>query len=54
MCQASQNLGDKVLPMLRSPLDWLLLPSRVAIGAVLNTNQNLEQLYVDTPNPIRF
>lgn len=43
-CQAQP--GDKVLPMLRSPADLLFLGPRVALGAVLNTSQNLEQLCV--------
>ena len=40
-CQA---LGDKILPMLRNPTDVLFLGPRIALGALLSTNQNLEQL----------
>jgi len=41
-CQA--QLGDKVLPMIRNTTDALLLGPRLALGALLSTNQNLERL----------
>ena len=48
-CQAENgsNPGDKVLPMLRDASDWILLPGRVALGAVLSTNENLSRLPED-------
>lgn len=45
-CRA-ENLGDRVLPMLRDPSDWLLFPGRVAIGALLSTDQNISRLPED-------
>ena len=44
-CQA-QQVGDKVLPLIRQPQDILFLGPRIALGALLSTSQNLERLYV--------
>lgn len=41
-CQS--QVGDKVLPMLRGPADILFLGPRIALGALLTANQNLERL----------
>jgi hypothetical protein len=41
-CQS--QVGDKVLPMLRGPADILFLGPRLALGALLTANQNLERL----------
>ena len=45
-CQASQ-VGDKVLPLLRSPTDVLFLGPRLALGALLSVSQNVERLPAD-------
>ncbi|KAL4531413.1 hypothetical protein Ndes2526B_g04465 [Nannochloris sp. 'desiccata'] len=44
-CQS--QVGDKVLPMLRGPADILFLGPRIALGALLTANQNLERLPAD-------
>jgi hypothetical protein len=44
LVRSQAQLGDKVLPLLRSPADFLFAGPRVALGALLSASQNLEQL----------
>ena len=38
------GVGDKLLPLLRSPFDLLALPGRVALGAVQSLPEVLEKM----------